>query len=227
MASPLMRNIPLLLTTAGILLCLYVMWKHITRLEKLQKDTACALDQLSNEVYFTISGPNDKKIRVENDTENNIQPFIVAQSLDDFHNEEASSVASEDVVNDASLDDTLNRSSFHENDNGTRIEDDVNIYIGNLEDKFVANRDEDTESVMSGATISGVRKKSPPQSAASFPIGHQQLHNGKLFEVIKTKKNVIRWGKPTNTQRDNGEPVEKNVEISYTAADDLQKEQEI
>ena len=222
MASSILRNIPLMLITVGVLLSLYIMRKQITRLERLHKDTACALDQLSNEVYFSISGTPDKRIRIEKNPPDGVQPFIVAQNPHDFRNDEASSVASEDVYpkSAAVLDEILPGSGYEEIENGIRPEDDADVYIGNLEEKFVANRDDDTESVMSGATISGARKKSPPQSAASFPVGHQQMHNGKLFEVIKTKTNVIRWGRPTNTQRDQSESAEKNVEINYTASDD-------
>lgn len=85
--------------------------------------------------------------------------------------------------------------------------DDVNAYIGKLEEKFVNrnnhgaegnNDDDDAGSV--GSEISSIsalngKKRVPPYAAKNFPLGHRQEHNGKMFEVIKTKGNSIRWGK--------------------------------
>ena len=197
MAS-VIRNLPLWIVTISVSLLLYMLWKQITRLERVQRDTTRALDQLTNEFYYTLSGSDNNKSRVvETGAVDNvgIPPYIVAQNIDQFQRDNASSVASEDVLDEGIPENGLDESN-------------VDVFIGNLQDKFVSNLEDDVESVMSGGTLSGGRKKSPPQSAASFPVGHQQMHNGKLYEVIKTKTNVIRWGKPTGARQNDVVPAE-------------------
>ncbi len=197
MASTLARNIPMMIMTAAIVVSMYILWRHVTRLEErvelLNLHSASRLDQLTNELYYSINGVDDNNKTAMGKT----QPYVIEQSLQSFENDQASSVPSEDVITEERAKDAHSANDFGEKDDR-----DVNAYIGNLQDKFVANNEDDTESIVSGATLSGGRKKSPPQLAASFPVGHQQMHNGKLFEVIKTKTNVIRWGKPTAPRQD-------------------------
>ena len=180
----------MIIMTAGVLISMYILWKYVTRLEQrmeiLNMHSSSRLDQLTNELYYSINGVDDKKRPIAD----GVQPYVVDQNIHEYQNDEASSVPSEDVLAEHNILQASGEAESEEEDG------DVNAYIGNLKDKFVAN-DDDAESLVSGATLSGGRKKSPPQSAASFPVGHQQMHNGKLFEVIKTKTNVIRWGKPT------------------------------
>ena len=186
----------MIIMTAGLLVSMYILWKYVTRLEQrvelLNMHSSSRLDQLTNELYYSINGVDDKK----KPPTDGVQPYVVEHNMQNFQNDEVSSVPSEDFITEREI---SRESGDHEDGGGDDA--DVDVYIGNLQDKFVANNEDDTESVMSGATMTGGRKKSPPQSAASFPVGHQQMHNGKLFEVIKTKTNVTRWGKPTTPRQ--------------------------
>ena len=191
----------MIIMTAGLLVSMYILWKYVTRLEQrvelLNMHSSSRLDQLTNELYYSINGVDDKK----KPPTDGVQPYVVEHSMQNFQNDEVSSVPSEDVITEDER--PRDSDNLKEGDDGN-----VDVYIGNLQDKFVANNEDDTESVMSGGTLSGGRKKSPPQPASSFPVGHQQMHNGKLFEVIKTKTNVIRWGKPTPRHSEDTEEAE-------------------
>lgn len=99
---------------------------------------------------------------------------------------------------------------------------DVNAYIGNLEEKFVnrqgpdANNDDD-DAASIGSEVSSVsalngKKRVPPYAAKMFDVGHRQAHQGKMFEVIKTKSGSVRWS--------GAKPMTKEEESSYQATEE-------
>lgn len=82
--------------------------------------------------------------------------------------------------------------------------DDVNAYIGKLEEKFVnrpePNNNDDDDIASVGSEVSSVsalngKKKVPPYAAKSFPLGYKQEWNGKVYETIRTRAGSIRWSK--------------------------------
>lgn len=62
-----------------------------------------------------------------------------------------------------------------------------------------APEDHETASEFSDmSAISGLnqRKRVPPWPAKNHPVGHQEVYNGKTYEVKLTSANVVRWGRP-------------------------------
>ena len=224
------RHIPLIALTVIFAISMYYVYSNLTsmshRLENLSQELYYGMNSVTEIIAKLDEGKSSPSqhdnFRPSEQSPKHFQRIHQPVDLKDLREnlDDAKSVASADIIitsgsgsilndlqrktdNRMIQDDKTpyNRPVISEIDAHDSAED-INSYIGNLEDKFVNGNNHDDDAASIGSQISSVnalsnKKKVPPFAANKFKIGWLQKYNGHLFEVIKTKgeRSAVRWGR--------------------------------
>lgn len=228
--SDLSRHIPVIALTVLFAVSMYYMYRSLTSVSH-------RVENLSQELYYGLNSVTELAAKLEGTSgslQTEIHSELPQQSVaavitpDDvlvsgIIPDDAQSVDSADIVISGGKASPERRTQktqkTQKKESPSPVEqsfssqvdnlDDVNAYIGKLEEKFVnrpdagpetVNDDDDTASI--GSEVSSIsalngKKRVPPYAARNFDLGHKEVYNGKEFSVIKTKSGSIRWSKAT------------------------------
>jgi hypothetical protein len=201
MTSSVMRNLPTLVLAITVALSLIYVWKTLNaidgRVGRLEHEVMCVLEVVNHmAVQPVVPAPRD-----EAEVEVDVQPENAVM-------DEASSVGEADVeiINPVGREahpgkhDLMQR--FHTDASSASKEGEDDFL--NLQKHLQGSRHPPAEGEGSETTDASAlqslstRKRVPPFSASSpwLHLGSRVTHNGQEYEVIKTKNNILRWGRP-------------------------------
>ncbi len=199
MTSSVMRNLPTLVLAITVALSLFYLWKTLNvidgRVGRLEHEVMCVLEVV-NHMALQPAEPAQREAEVEVP-----QNAVVAD-------EEASSVGDADVE----IINPVGREAHPgKHDLMQRFHTDASSASKEGEDDFLSLQKhlqgarqpppegEGSETTDASALQSlSTRKRVPPFPASSswLHLGSRVTHNGQEYEVIKTKNNILRWGRP-------------------------------
>lgn len=233
MTSSVMRNLPTLVLAITVALSLFYLWKTLNvidgRVGRLEHEVMCVLEVV-NHMAVQSAEPAEREAEVE-------VPQNAAMA------DEASSVGDADVE----IINPVGREAHPgKHDLMQRFHTDASSASKEGEDDFLSLQKhlqgarqpppegEGSETTDASALQSlSTRKRVPPFSASSswLHLGSRVTHNGQEYEVIKTKNNILRWGRPRphgpgDTTPDQGEAAADSHEAEAEHADDEQSPEE-
>ena len=201
MTSSVMRNLPTLVLAITVALSLIYVWKTLNaidgRVGRLEHELMCVLEVV-NHMAVHPAEPEQREAEVD------VHPESAVMA------DEASSVGEADV-------EIMNPAVSHEaahpgkHELMQRFRTDVSSASREGEEDFLSlqkhlqgSRQPPPEGGGSETTDASAlqslstRKRVPPYSASSdwLNLGDRVTHNGQEYEVIKTKNNILRWGRP-------------------------------
>ncbi len=199
MTSSVMRNLPTLVLAITVALSLIYVWKTLNaidgRVGRLEHELMCVLEVV-NHMAVHPAEPEQREAELDVHPENAVMA------------DEASSVGEADVeiINPVSQEahpgkhDLMQR--FHTDASSASKEgeeDFLSLQKHLQESRQPCPEGEGSETTDASALQSlSTRKRVPPFSASSpwLHLGSRVTHNGQEYEVIKTKNNILRWGRP-------------------------------